>query len=88
MKSTRFSRRHFIKTASALAAISIVPRHVLGGTGYVPPSDKITFGVLGTGKQAMGLTNRFAKLDEAMVLAGSDIDPRKLNRFKTVVVKL
>ena len=36
------SRREFLgKTAAAAAGFSIVPRHVLGGAGFVPPSDKV-----------------------------------------------
>lgn len=36
------SRRKFITTAGALATgFTIVPRNVLGGAGYVPPSDKV-----------------------------------------------
>jgi hypothetical protein len=34
------NRGKFIGVAAA-AAYSIVPRHVLAGTGFVPPSDKI-----------------------------------------------
>lgn len=34
-------------------AFTIVPRHVLGGTGYVAPSDKITLGYIGTGTQGL-----------------------------------
>jgi hypothetical protein len=35
------SRREFLgKTAVAAAGFSIVPRHVLGGPGFVPPSVK------------------------------------------------
>jgi hypothetical protein len=36
------SRRKFISTAaSAVAAFSVVPRHVLGGPKFVAPSEKI-----------------------------------------------
>ncbi|WP_373516425.1 twin-arginine translocation signal domain-containing protein, partial [Pricia sp.] len=36
------SRRNFMKnTAIATAGISIVPRHVLGGPGFISPSDKL-----------------------------------------------
>ena len=36
------SRRTFLKHAAVAAAgFSIVPRHVLGGTGFVAPSDKL-----------------------------------------------
>ncbi|MDR2850207.1 MAG: Gfo/Idh/MocA family oxidoreductase [Verrucomicrobiota bacterium] len=44
------SRRSFLKasTASALA-FTIVPRHVLGGEGQTPPSEKITLAGIGVG---------------------------------------
>src|SRR6185503_6387452 len=35
------SRRQFLGRTAAAAAFSIVPRRVLGGPGYVAPSDKI-----------------------------------------------
>src|SRR6266508_4035468 len=47
--STLLSRRGF----AASAAFVIVPRHVLGGPGYVPPSDKITLAAIGLGRQGM-----------------------------------
>lgn len=45
------NRRRFISSAAATAAFTIVPRHVLGGTGYVAPSDKITLAHIGMGTQ-------------------------------------
>ena len=40
--NTAPSRRHFLKTAAAtVATFNIVPRHVLGGPRYVPPSEKV-----------------------------------------------
>ena len=35
------SRREFTAAAISAAAFTIVPRHVLGGPGFTPPSDKI-----------------------------------------------
>ena len=53
--ANRISRRRFLRgAAGAAAAISIVPRHVLGGTGFTPPSEVITRGVVGTGGMGMG----------------------------------
>ncbi|HEY9003419.1 MAG TPA: Gfo/Idh/MocA family oxidoreductase [Mucilaginibacter sp.] len=47
-------RRHFIKTAATGAlALTIVPRHVLGGQGYIAPSDKLTLAYVGCGTQGM-----------------------------------
>ncbi len=77
------SRRQFLGTGlAATAAFTVVPRHVLGGSGFIAPSDQITLGFIGTGKQARGLLNEFAK--RAKVVAGCDVDSRKLDRFKTL----
>ena len=44
------SRRNFIKKSSAIGAgIFIVPRNVLGGTGYVSPSDQLNLAAIGSG---------------------------------------
>jgi len=59
-----------------------VPRHVLGGSGFIAPSDQITLGFIGTGKQARGLLGSFA--NKAKIIAGCDVDSRKLDRFKTL----
>lgn len=59
----------------------IVPRHVLGGPGYLAPSDEITLGFIGLGRQGKGLGNRFAKLAGCRILAGSDVDATKQDRF-------
>ena len=47
------SRRTFLERVAATAAVTIVPRHVLGGQGYVPPSDRITVAYVGTGTQGL-----------------------------------
>jgi predicted dehydrogenase len=44
-------RREFLGSAAATAAVTIVPRHVLGGPGYVPPSDRLTMAIIGCGTQ-------------------------------------
>ncbi len=44
------SRRKFIKqTGAASAGFFIVPRHVLGGKGFTPPSDKLNLASIGAG---------------------------------------
>lgn len=45
------NRRKFVGTAVASGVITIVPRHVLGGTKYVAPNDKITLAHIGMGTQ-------------------------------------
>ena len=49
-KDTNTSRRSFIKkSAIATSAFYIVPRHVLGGTGYTAPSDRLNLAAIGAG---------------------------------------
>jgi len=45
------SRRALIGGSAAAAAISIVPRHVLGGPGRTPPSEKLNIAGIGVGGQ-------------------------------------
>jgi predicted dehydrogenase len=53
--SRKISRRHFIRTgAAAAASLAIVPRHVLGGPGYLAPSDTLTKAVIGVGGMGQG----------------------------------
>jgi len=49
---TDSNRRKFLGTAAA-TAFTIVPRHVLGGPMYVPPSDKVTLAYIGAGTQGI-----------------------------------
>ena len=50
----KFNRREFLGTAGvASLAFTIVPRHVLGGPGFVAPSDKLTLAYIGCGTQGM-----------------------------------
>lgn len=77
------TRRRFVKALGAgVAGLTLIPRHVLGGPGYIPPSDRITLGFIGVGKQGLGLGRRFAELAEAQILAASDVDQQKLERFQ------
>lgn len=47
-------RREFIETAGlASLAFTIMPRHVIGGTGYIAPSDKINLAYIGCGTQGL-----------------------------------
>ena len=45
------SRREFLGSAAAVAAFTIVPRHVLGGPRFVPPSEKLNIACVGVGGQ-------------------------------------
>ncbi len=73
------SRRSFIKSsATAFAGIMIVPRYVLGGTKpdgtfYIPPSDLISLGIIGCGKQSRILSNFFLNTKEVKINAIAEV---------------
>ena len=47
MSSTNKSRRKFIQNTALASSFFIVPRHVLGGPGYLSPSDKLNLAGIG-----------------------------------------
>ncbi|KXU35891.1 oxidoreductase [Cephaloticoccus primus] len=52
---TKTSRRKFLKKASAAAAaFTIVPRHVLGGSSFVAPSEKLVVAGIAAGRRGAG----------------------------------
>jgi 3-dehydroquinate dehydratase len=52
-KTNNLPRRDFIKNTAAISAgIMILPRHILNGKGYIPPSDKVNIGNAGAEGQA------------------------------------
>jgi len=49
--TAQISRRQFMGSAVASGLFTIVPRHVLGGSGHVAPSERITLAHIGMGTQ-------------------------------------
>ncbi len=57
----KISRGSFIKnTALTTAGLYIVPRHVLGGKGYVAPSDKLYIAAIGCGGEGENDIHHYA----------------------------
>jgi hypothetical protein len=65
-------RRNFLGTAAGVAAFTILPRHVLGGPGYVPPSDKITLAYIGTGTEGIREMLPLLAVPELQIVAVAD----------------
>jgi hypothetical protein len=83
------SRRSFLaKAATTAAAVTIVPRHVLG-RGFVPPSDKLN--IAGVGVGGMGRTN-LINLSTENIVALCDVDwgyaGKSLDRLDTEIPAL
>ncbi len=71
------NRREFLDSAAASLAFTLVPRHVLGGPGYVAPSDKITLAYIGCGTQGLREMLRLVTNPEVQITAVCD--PEKDN---------
>ena len=72
------SRRDFMKkSALSAAGIMIVPRHVLGGPGYVAPSDKLLIAGIGVGGKGESDLNSFYESGKAEIAFLCDVDDRR-----------
>jgi predicted dehydrogenase len=72
------SRRNFIKgTGVAAAGIMIVPRHVLGGTGFIPPSDTLNIAGIGAGGKGRSDIASFAESPNVRIVGLCDVDDRQ-----------
>src|ERR1043166_7550714 len=71
-QASNLSRRKFIQAGAAATVFTIVPRHVLGGAGFVPPSEKITVAYIGCGTQGTREMLRMLALPEVQIVAVCD----------------
>ena len=68
-----YTRRTFLKTAATAGAVfTIVPRHVLGGPRFVPPSERVNIALIGAGGMGFANLGRLLQLDDAQVVAVAD----------------
>ncbi len=71
--ASAFTRRSFmLRGGAAATAFAIVPRHVLGGQGFVPPSEKIHIAYIGCGTQGLRELLDMVQVPEAQVVAVCD----------------
>lgn len=71
------SRRKFLAAASGLAlGFTIVPRHVLGGAGFVPPSERVNVAGIGAGGMGGGDIATHAR-NGANIVALCDVDDER-----------
>lgn len=74
MKKDKITRRKFVTaTAGVSLGAMIVPRHVLGGVGYMAPSDKLNVAVVGCGGQGASDSTELVKGGHNIV-ALADVD--------------
>ena len=75
---TDIDRRTFLTGLSAASAFTIVPRRVLGGQGFVAPSDMIRLAQVGCGLQSQRQVNTgFVQPPRRPVRGGRRSEPRQ-----------
>lgn len=73
----KLSRRAFIRNAGiAGAAFTILPRFVLGGKGFIPPSDTVYIGGIGVGGKGTSDLTSIALNPHAKIVFLCDVDDR------------
>ncbi len=81
--TNRMKRRTFLKnTGLAATAFSIVPRFVLGGNGYIPPSDTLYIAGIGVGGKGESDLTECAKSPQAKISFLCDVDGRMAVKSK------
>ena len=81
------SRRNFIKKSTLLGTgFFIVPRNVLGGVGYTPPSDQLNLAAIGSGGKGLSDINNSSVNGRERIGALCDVDfsgsaKRSVKRF-------
>src|SRR5690348_12167692 len=72
-ESTNLSRRKFLVAGGAVAtAFAVVPRHVLGGAGFVAPSAKVTVAHIGCGTQGLREMPGLLSVPDIQIIAVCD----------------
>ncbi|OGV68574.1 MAG: oxidoreductase [Lentisphaerae bacterium RIFOXYA12_FULL_48_11] len=72
-KNCLLTRRQFIGVSTAAAAFTIVPRHVLGGPGFVAPSEKVNIALIGAGGQGLSNVKNLFHENDAQIIAICDV---------------
>ncbi|MGB3587816.1 MAG: Gfo/Idh/MocA family oxidoreductase [Tunicatimonas sp.] len=73
-RSANASRRSFIKQSAVASSFFLVPRNVLGGVGYIAPSDQLNLAAIGAGGKGASDINHASVKGQERVVALCDVD--------------
>jgi predicted dehydrogenase len=73
VKEKKITRRSLMGAAAGVAAFTVVPRHVLGGAGQTPPSEKVNLAGIGVGGRGAG---DLQEVGDHNIVALCDVDWR------------
>ncbi len=74
-------RRNFLNTSLAMAGIMVIPRHVLGGNGFIAASDRLNKAIIGVG----GMGRGHIGYEDTRVVAICDVDKKHLEQAKQMI---
>jgi len=81
--TAKVSRRNFLKNVGlAASAFTIVPRTVLGGKGFTPPSDTLYVAGIGAGGKGGGDLEEMSKSPNVKIVALCDVDDRRAEKSR------
>ena len=72
----QMNRREMIAATAAAASVTLVPRHVLGGSGQTPPSEKLNIAGVGVGGMGSGDVRSLGESQNIVALC--DVDKNAL----------
>jgi len=94
MRQLPYNRRRFLARLGATAAAGVaaplfVPSATLGREALPAPSERITFGMIGTGRQAciVNMQRQLLRMPDAQVVALCDVDSWRLNHARDLVAQ-
>tara|TARA_R110000751_G_scaffold51199_8_gene112548 strand:- start:328 stop:1797 length:1470 start_codon:yes stop_codon:yes gene_type:complete len=70
----KINRRSFVKKSALASSIFIVPRHVLGGPGFISPSDRLNIAAIGAGGKGISDIKNASVNGRERVAALCDVD--------------
>jgi predicted dehydrogenase len=82
LKANGISRRGFLAGAiGSTLGITVLPRYVLGGAGFTPPSEKLNVAIIGAGSQGINDMKALLECSDAQVMAICDVAERTESGF-------
>ena len=82
---TEKTRRHFLRSAVAVAAPLVVPASALGRGGFTAPSERLTLGVIGIGPRCTYDLTAMLKFADVRCVAIADVQQTRRDAGKQLV---
>lgn len=84
-KTLQLSRRNFMRGAATVAAMAIVPQHVVAGQTKRPSSEKLNIACIGVGDQGTRDMQSFLGKPDVQIVAICDVDSDNRERARHIV---